>query len=197
METDNGINDEVILRLEAFARSLLKVQPWFRGGNSNIFLKGKEMRDYVYEGIEKYLRNPKNYDPTKGDLVAYLKWNIIRSLVSNDVTSKENRVTKDVFAYQDDEDSELNYLDRILPCLEPMFEDELDYTKIKEYVEKRLEGDSIAEEIFLGIYSNGMKRNEIIKEFNMSENDYNNGVRRLNTVLSEASVIFKSNPAKA
>lgn len=197
METssDKPINwEEVIVKLEAYTRSLLKKQRWFRSGSIDTFLKGKEMRDYVYEAIGRYLENPGKYDASKGDLVAYLKWNLIRSLVSNDVTSEENKTTRDVFAYseQNEEDDNTPYLDRILPSIQPMFEDTLDYNSIKEYIETEIQGDTVVEEIFLGIYSSGMKRREIIEEFEMSENDYNNGNRRLQTIIRQATTIFKS-----
>lgn len=198
METqgDTSIDwEDVIVRLEAFTRSFLKKQHWFRGGNASTFLKGKEMRDYIYEAICRYLKNSEKYDSSKGDLVSYLKWNLIRSLISNDANSEENLTSEDVFAYEDiDKDSENTpYLDRVLPCIEPMFIDELDYSQIKEYIEKRIEDDKVVENIFLGIYSAGMKRREIIEEFNMSEKDYNNGIRRLQTILTETTVIFKAN----
>lgn len=198
METtsDNDIDwEEVIVRLEAFTKSLTRKQYWFRGGSTTTFLKGKEMRDYVYEGIGKYLANPEKYDQSKGDLVSYLKFNLIRSLVSNDVTSEENGTTKDVFAYanEGEDDENTSYLDQILPYIEPMFADEIDYKKIKEYVENTIQGDTVVEEIFLGLYSEGMKRREIIKEFNMNEKDYDNGNRRLQTVIHQAAIIFKVN----
>lgn len=194
---DNSIDwEDIIVRLEAFTRSLLKRQHWFHGGSVNTFLKGKEMRDYVYEGIGRFLKHPEKYDSSKGDLVSYLKYNLIRSLVSNDVTSDENKHGHDVFGNceafdEDDEDS--SYLDRILPYLEPMFLDDLDYTRIREYIQERIKGDSHVEDIFLGIYSENMKRREIIAEFSMSEKDYNNALRRLQTVMNEATVIFKVN----
>jgi hypothetical protein len=195
--SDNPIDwEDVLVRLEAFTRSLLKKQRWFRGGSIATFLKGKEMKDYVYEAIGKYLRNPEKYDASKGDLVLYLEWNLIRGLVSNDATSEENKTSLDVFAYdgqsEDGEDS--SYLDRILPSIEPMFADELDYTRIKEHIEKEIQGDKIVEEIFLGMYSFGMKRRHIIEEFDMSEPDYDNGNRRLQTIIRQTTLIFKVNP---
>lgn len=199
MDTLNGTPidwEEIIVRLESFTRSLLKKQRWFRGGSAATFLKGKEMRDYVYEGIYNYLKCPQKYDSAKGDLVSYLKWNLIRTLVSNDATSKENITSSNVFAYEgefEDKDG-TSYLERILPCIEPMFVDELDYKKIREYIENEIQGDKVVEEIFLGIYSEGMKRRDIIDMFNMSEKDYDNGSRRLQTVIRQAIVIFKVNP---
>lgn len=189
--------EEIIVRLEAFTRSLLKKQKWFRGGGIDFFLKGKEMRDYVYGAIEKYLRNPDKYDQTKGDLYNYLCWNLIRSLVSNDVTSEENKTSRDYFniTSHDPDGDDTPYIDRIAPAIEPMFTDDLDYERIHQYIETQIEGDTIVEEIFLGIYSNGMKRREIIKEFGMSSSDYDNGHRRLETVIRQATANFNPNPA--
>lgn len=196
--SSNTINwEEIIVRLEAFTRSLLKKQKWFRGGGIDFFLKGKEIRDYMYGGIESYLRHPEKYDPSKGDLYSYLCWNLIRSLVSNDVTSEENRTSRDYFnlTSTDPDGDQTPYIDRIGPAIEPMFTDNLDYEKIKQYIEKEIEGDKIVEEIFLGVYTYNMKRREVIKEFDMSSNDYDNGNRRLETVIRKATAIFNPNPA--
>lgn len=189
--------EDVIVRLEAFTRSLLKKQRWFRGGSSDTFLKGKEMRDYVYGAIEKYLLNPEKYDPSKGDLISYLKWNLIRGLVSNDVTSEENKTSRDVFAHdgKNEDGEETSYLDRILPAIEPMFSDQLDYNQIKEYIENEIQGDKVVEEIFLGVYTYNMKRREIMNEFGISAQEYDNGNRRLQTIMRQATAIFKPNPA--
>lgn len=188
--------EDVILRLEAFTRSFVKGKPWFRGGDTTTFLMGKEIKDYVFEAIGKYIESPEKYDPAKGDFLNYLKYNIIRSLVSNDLAKNENKETDDVFVNpfdNDDGDENSSYLDRLLPFTEALFSDDIDFATIKEFIETNIQGDEQVENIFLGIYSYGMKRREVIEEFNMAESDYDNGMRRLKTILSRTSLHFNPN----
>lgn len=186
--------EAIILRLVAFTRSLAKGKPWFRGGKTDSFLMGKQAEDYAFAAIGKYLEEPEKFDASKGELLDYLQYNLVRSLVGNDLRKKENRLTQDVFAHcNDDGDEHAPYLDRILPHLEALFPDDLDYEAVKDYIEKEIQGDVDAENIFLGLYTYGMKRREVIKEFEMQAIAFDNGMRRLNTVLNRASLHFNKN----
>jgi hypothetical protein len=200
--------EEVILRLQSYTRSLLSKKGWYKinsvvkkdpknEGESkyeSTYIKGKEVDDYVYEAIEKYLGNKEKHDPQKGSLLDYLKYGVIRSLVSNDLVSSENRTSRDVFAHsnnlEDDENDNGSYLDSILPYAEAYFDMEIDYKGIMNYVQGEIKGDEILEEIFLGICLNGLKRREVIEEFNLSEKDFDNGMRRLKTILSRTAKKF-------
>lgn len=199
MSTQTGVPasidwEEIILRLVAFTRSLAKGKPWFRGGKTDSFLMGKEAEDYAFAAIEKYLKEPEKFDASKGELVDYLQYNLVRSLVGNDLRKKENLLSKDVFAHSDDDDEENGiYLDRILPHVEALFPDDIDYNAIKEYIEKEIQGDDDAENIFLGLYSFGLKPREVMQEFNMAAPEYNNGMRRLKTVLARTTLHFTKN----
>lgn len=199
MSTQTGVPasidwDKIILRLVAFTRSLAKGKSWFRGGKTDSFLMGKQADDYAFAAIGKYLEEPEKFDASKGELLDYLQYNLVRSLVGNDLRKKENRLTQDVFAHCDDDDDEhAPYLDRILPHIEALFPDDIDYEAVKEYIEKEIQGDADAENIFLGLYSYGMKRREVIKEFEMQASAFDNGMRRLNTALNRAAQHFTKN----
>ena len=146
--------EEIILRLQTFTRSVANGKGWFRGEETTIYLRGKEIDDYVFDAIGIYLRNPEKFDPNKGSLIKYLCFSIIRNLVRNDLVSAENRTTNDVFAYQnerDDEDDSSPYLDAILPHAEVFFDQEIDFMEIMSYIETETKGDSVVENIFLGI----------------------------------------------
>ncbi len=67
---------------------------------------------------------------------------------------------------------------------------EIDYKEIMNYVQGEIKGDEILEEIFLGICLNGLKRRDVIEEFNLSEKDFDNGMRRLQTILSRTAKKF-------
>lgn len=186
--------EEVILKLQVFTRSCVEGKGWFRGGKTKTYLSGKEINEYVMGAIEEYLWNPKKYDPAKGLLIDYLNYSIIRRLVSNDLVSKENRTTQDVFSIADnleeDEDDGGSYLDRTLPFTDAYFDQEIDYNEIMGFIEGAIKGKVIEENIFLAVYSYGMKRREVIAEFSMTEGEYDNGIRRLKTVFAAAAAKY-------
>lgn len=201
MSTDTGNQthidwEEIILRLTAFTQSWTRGKPWFRGEKTATFLMGKEVEDYVYAAIGKYLEEPEKFDPGKGELLEYLKYNLVRSFVANDLRRKENNQTDDIFAEdneEDEEDGSSSYSERVLPYTAALFPDDIDYNAIKEFIEKEVQGDADAENIFLGIYTYGMKRREVIEEFTMTAVAFDNGMRRLNTVINRAAAHFNKN----
>jgi len=81
----------------------------------------------------------------------------------------------------------------MLPYTNALFPDDIDYNSIKEYIEKEVQGDADAENIFLGIYSYAMKRREVIEEFTMTAVAYDNAMRRLTTVINRAAAHFNKN----
>jgi hypothetical protein len=189
--------EEIILKLQSFTRTLVNGKGWFRGGKTKTFLKGKEIEDYIFGAIEKYLRNPEKHDPLRGSLIDYLKFNLIRSMVSNDLVSAENKTSKNYFAIADnkagEEDNTNLYLDTILPCVEAYFDQEIDYKEIMNSIETEVKGDKIAEEIFLGVCCYNLKRREVIEEFKMTEIDFDNGMRRLKTILNNTAKKYDLN----
>lgn len=189
-EITNDEWEDIILRLQSYTRKLVKEKGWFRGEKAGIFLSGKEIDDYVFEAIGRYLKNPEKHNPTKRSLVEYLKKHIIRSLVNNDLVSAENQTSIDVFAYEkgsEDENDSASFLDSILPHAEAFFDEEIDFKEIMSYIESEVKGDTIAENIFFGISGYGLKRAEIMEEFGMTPVEYDNGMRRLITIRNKAA----------
>lgn len=157
---------------------------------------GKEVEDYVFAAIGRFLEQPEKFDPAKGELLEYLEYNLLRSFIANDLRKKENNQTDDIFAdddEDDDDDSSSSYSERVLPYTEALFPDDIDYNAIKEYIEKEVQGDTDAENIFLGIYTYGMKRREVIEEFTMTAVAFDNAMRRLNTVINRTANHFNKN----
>ena len=197
MNSQNGSEpnidwQEIYLMLYAYTDDLLKKKAWFRGSKADTYLKGKQIHDYVSEAIEKYLTHPEKFDESKKrSLCNYLKLHIIRTLVGNDSKSLENRTTKDVFAIaeqkEENDDDSSNYLDSILPYAEAFFDQEIDCKKIIAEIEKEIAEHNLLEEIFLGIRCYGMKRSDVIKEFGMTPSDFDNGLRRLSTILNNVA----------
>ncbi|VTR29704.1 hypothetical protein [Sphingobacterium thalpophilum] len=178
--------ESIILILHAHTRRLLQGKTWFRGKNPTSFLKGKEIDDYVFDAIGRYLENPQKYDPLKGSLEDYLKYNIVRTLVSNDIRSDENKTTKDVFGMADtmaDGDNAESYIESIFPVVEAFFDQQIDYENVMSEIADAVQGQNDVEQIFVSVYGFGMKRREIIKEFEMDESTYDNAFRRLKTII--------------
>jgi len=196
MSSQNGINNEdlgaLYLQLYAYTDQLIKKKGWFRGGRTDSFLKGKQIHDYVSEAIEKYLVNPEKYDGSTGrSLENYLKLHIIRTLVGNDAKSPENKTSKSFTSLVSRKDAESedgdSYLDSILPFAEAYFDQEIDAKEVMGFIELEVAKDKIVEEIYLGIKCYGWKRALVIKEFKMSDNDFDNGMRRLKTILNNTA----------
>jgi len=186
--------EEILVRLTAYALSWAKgKEGWFRGENTTTFLAGKQAGDYAIAAITKYLENPNKYNPEKGSLFDYLRYGVIWSLVGNDLRSQENITSDDIFARDEDPDDDTDtspYSERVMPCTAAMFPDDIDYATIRAYIEKEIEGDEDALKILLGVYDHGLKRREIIEEYKMTPAAYDNGMRRLNTVLARAGKFF-------
>lgn len=183
---------DAIVQLQIFTRSLVKRKPWFRGFKTSVFLAGKEIDDYVIEAIERYLRSPEKFKPEKGSLINYLKFNLIRSIVHGDAISDENKKTNNPSPppQTDNDEEDGSYLDKMMPRVEALFGEQLDYERIMECIEEATKDDVIVENIFLGLSIYDMKRREIIAEFNMSERDYDNGMKRLKTILNNVAQKF-------
>ncbi|AZI24163.1 hypothetical protein EA772_01925 [Pedobacter sp. G11] len=186
MDTINW--DELYLQLFAYTDSLLKANTWFRKGKIDSFLEGKQVHDYVSAAIEKFLSEPYKYDPAKRSLVGYLKVHIIRSLVSNDVNKAENKTTSDLDFINNDEDGdELNIMEALLPYVDAYFDQQIDHDKILNDIKEEIKSDEIVKKIFEAHCQNGLLRREILMEYNMDANAFDNGMKRLKTVLKKTA----------
>lgn len=183
---------KIITQLQAYTRMLVFGRGWFRGPKASAYIAGKEVDDYVFEAIRRYLEDPTKYDPSRRTLVEYLKKHIIRSLVNNDLVSAENKSTNDFYAIESENHGDIGsdtYINTILPKLEVFYDDEIDYNNIMRFIESEIKGDICVENIFLGLNC-GMKRADIIDEFGMTSSDFDNAMRRLITVRKRAAQKF-------
>lgn len=185
--------EDIYIQLYAFTDQLLKTKAWFRKAGTDSYLKGKQVHDYISEAIEKYLRNPEKYEPKYNrSLVNYLKMHIIRTLVGNDARSVENRTSDDIFSISvdnNDKDDLDSGLDTMLPYAEAYFDQEIDYNKACAYVRSELSNDEVAIKIFED-RCEGFKRRQTIETHKMSEAEYDNGMKRLHTVLKRTAVKY-------
>lgn len=181
--------EKVIVELHAYTLSLTKSRGWFRGSKTQNFIGGKQFEDYTFEAIGRYLKNPQLYDPTKGSLVKFLKYYIIRSLISNDLISAENRTSASISIF-DSDDNEENYEERCQAVVEGLFDEEIDYCDILSQIRESVSHDKLLECIFTASIDENLKRREIIEVYNISSNDYDNGMRRLKTILKNVARKF-------
>jgi len=177
--------ENIYVKLYAYTDQLLKAYSWFRKG-SDSYLQGKQVHDYVAEAIEKYLRSPEKYDPSSGrSLVTYLKWHIIRSSVGNDVRSAENITSSAILSNNDSgEDGDpFCTIEALLPFVEAGFDQQIDYKKVLTDIENELQNDEVAKMIFEEVRCNGMDRRDVIKKYEVTDKDFDNGMKRMKTVL--------------
>lgn len=185
--------EEVILRLQAFTRSLTRGKPWFRGQGTGTFLMGKSVDDYVYEAIGRYLADPSRFDPSRGDLVDFLQYNIIRSLVANDLRRKENLFTESLFPLlppPDADEGSQAYAEKLIPCTERLLEEDIDHASLRAYIWNEIREDAEASRLFRLVYHLGLKRREVIDAVGIPEKEFDNGMRRLKTAINRAASYF-------
>lgn len=182
--------DDLYLQLYAFTDNLLKSRSWFRKDQTDSYLKGKQVHDYVQDALEKYLLEPEKYDPSSGrSLVNYLKWHIIRAAVGNDVRSPENKTSSDILSRDgtDSDDESVKNIDALLPFVAAFFGDELDFKNIVKDVVGELQQDEVALIIFKEVRCNNVDRRVVIKQYNLKDSDYDNAMKRLKTVLKRVA----------
>lgn len=190
-QNDNIDWEQVLLSLHSYTRSLANSKRWFRGNGTSNFLKGKEIEDYVNEAIVRYLQHPEKFDSKKGSLINYLQYNLIRNLVGNDSRTLENKSSDNSFsiAHEKEEDMEDsgNYLDSILPYVESYFDEELDYNNIMDSIEMEIGNDELLKNLFNSVTQQNMKRREVIELYKLTSKEYDNGIRRLKTILNKVA----------
>jgi hypothetical protein len=188
---------KLYLSLYAFADQILKSQYWFRGKGTDSFFKGKQPHDYTQDAIEKYWLEPEKFDPTQMSLLGYLKKHILRRAVGNDSKRLENRFSSDIFKKQyrnNNDDNE--YLDDILPFQQAIFDQQMDLDLIMDFIADQIKHDTILVKVFHGHCRDRLERREVIQEYKLSDTEYDNGFRRLKTILKDCAIKFYLEPPK-
>ena len=184
-ETDAAEVAKLIPELFAFVKSALSKIAWTRGSKTTAFLKGKQIDDYVSEGIARYLEHPHKFDPTKGTLKNYLQYNIIQSLISNDARSVENRNAVHPILKEGEDEFEL----ASTLSVETMIDDQLDCDLIIREIRKEINEDSDVYVVFEGLLE-GCKRSNIIEEYGLTEAAFDNAKKRLTTIRKKVAAKF-------
>lgn len=180
-------------QLYVYTYSLLESYPWFRKGKTDSYLKGQQVEDYVMEAIEQYLTHPEKYDKSKGrSLVNYIKLHIIRNLVRNDAKSPENQTSSELFVSSSngEDDDDLVELNPLLPFRETNFDEEIDYQTIMSDIQEAIQKDEVVQKIFNGVRRDNLKRGDVIKKYGIPARDFDNGMKRLETILKRIALKY-------
>lgn len=133
--------------------------------------------DFTMKAIMEYLDNKDNFDPSRNpDLIYYLKYNLLRRIISNYKKSGDNRILttdsemeNDLYALVDD-----------FPIHES-----IDVKDIVMKVQKEIQEDTVMSIIFAAKYEEDMKRGEICMEFSIDTIVYDNTMKRLRRIVQK------------
>lgn len=145
---------------------------WNRRG-----LKGYSAQEIAMEAIEKIYLGEWQWNPEKSKLLDYLKFHVIRGLVSNLAKSSEFKSTHEI------ESSELNEVAQLESdgIIETMNQDQ-----ILEILRQEISSDEQAGIIFEELLI-GLKRSEICEKYNWEKRVYDNASRRLSGFIRKIS----------
>lgn len=166
--------------LMAYAYSLI--------GSSRLrLIKNKDdlAYDFAMDTINHYLENPEGFDSTRNkDLVKYLKFNILRRLVSN---FKSLKGQQNEYIYENDDSIGKSVSKMFMEGLD--IHDEVDYTSFIENIFEELKDKPLLLEVFeLRVIKDSVRR-EICKDLNISKEEYNNRFRRLRTIIKKVRIL--------
>lgn len=179
--------ERVIVVLSAYAYSIL--------GNKQFTNRREQLSlDFALEAITRYLENKEKFKPSKNpDLINYLKYYILRQLISNFKGSAGVRKRVILKAQKIDEDESLEYSIDKLICTDNLIEDNIDLDILLEKINKKLIKKLQLKEIFDLLYYKDLKRSEICKELNIPLNEFDNRSRRMKRILDiELKLLLKN-----
>ena len=179
--------ERVIPVLMAFAYSLL--------GNKKFTNRRDQLAyDFVMETITKYLENKDKFNPSRNpDLINYLKYNILRQLISNFENSAGIR--KRVIFEKTNDENETNSEFSLEHLYEEdkYIENNIDEKVFVKKMEQKLNNKSDLKEIFDLLYYKDSKRAEICSDLDIPLSEFDNRYRRLKRLLdNEMKILLKS-----
>ena len=137
--------------------------------------------DYTMEAITTYLQNKSKFDPTRNpDLINYLKYSILRRIISNSKMSGKFKYETSSEVIEKD-----SYISKEILLKEYQLNDKIDTDKIIKNVEEKIADDNELLPLFKGRYHNDSKRSEICKDLNITEKEYDNRIKRLRRIVKK------------
>jgi RNA polymerase sigma factor (sigma-70 family) len=179
--------EEVIPVLMAYAYSLLGYKKFTNRRDQLAY-------DFTMEAITKYLENKEKFDPSRNpDLINYLKYNILRRLITNFEGSAGVRKRIVLESTNDEEDQNNLYLLEQLYKEEQYIESNIDEKAFVENMEQKLKKKPELIEIFDLLYYKDSKRAEICEDLDIPLREFDNRYRRLKRLLeNEMKILLKS-----
>ena len=175
----SNIYNEAQLIMDADVRKLLDTQDWdtiikkltlhaysrFKFWNllKRTALKGYSPEEVALEAISLVYSGEWIWNPSKSDLLNYLKFHVINGLVANLARNKEVRTTD----LDDNADAKFDF----------DIEEDLNARMMAEAIRETLE-----DELLVQIFDNlllGLKRVDIIESMGLNPGDYDNALKRL------------------
>lgn len=179
--------ERVIPVLMAFAYSLL--------GNKQFTNRRDQLSyDFALEAITKYLENKEKFNPTRNpDLINYLKYYIVRQLISNFKASAGIRTRVILKGLKDKEKGEYEYSIDQLIGRDNLIENNVDVNILLDRVSKKLKNKVELNEIFILLYYKELKRSEICEQLNIPLKEFDNRSRRMKRLLdTEIKLLLKN-----
>lgn len=136
-------------------------------------LKGYSPQEIAMEAIKLVLSGERHWDPSKSELLPFLKFHVVKGLTANLARSKELSLLSEVA-----EISELDIPDST------SIELNLQAKQVLDILRKKLDGDNLLIGILNGL-NDGLKRKEICEMLEIELRSYDNAVRRLRTKVLE------------
>ena len=172
--------EKVIPVLMAFAYSML--------GNKKFTNRRDQLAyDFAMEAITKYLENKDRFDPSRNpDLINYLKYNILRQLISNFKSSTDIRkriVVKNTPSSKESDNNE--YSLELLHNTDTYIENNIDEEIFVKRMERKVKSKLDLKEIFDLLYYKGFKRSEVCKHLVIPLKEFDNRYRRLKRLLDD------------
>jgi len=174
--------EEILVILLAYAKKQIKLYTWAIGRQNKL----QEAEDFVLEAIQKYLENPEDYDSNRSNsensFVNYLKFNILRRLISNNANAPRNgkRLSN--------EETDAIFLTMIAEGKNLI--NSIDIEQIVREVRAKISNDGILNDIFEGLYDSGYKRQDLCEVLELEPREYDNNIRRLRRIVES---ILKQN----
>lgn len=172
--------EKVIPVLMAFAYSML-------GNKKFTNRRGQLAYDFAMEAITKYLESKSRFDPSRNpDLINYLKYNILRQLISNFKNSagiKRRIVFENYLSLEEDNNNE--YSLEHLYSTDAYIENNIDEEIFVQKMERKLRNKLELKEVFGLLYYKGLKRAEICEQLIIPLKEFDNRYRRLKRLLDD------------
>ncbi len=135
--------------------------------------------DFAMEAVKRHLEYPGKFNPEKNpDIVKYLKYYIIRQLISN---YKGSMGQKQELAKPDLNPDEVNVVNNYLDKYD--IHDSIDFDKTLETIQTVISDDPQLLDVFKLRYLKDYTRGETISKLGITQGEYNNRIRRLDTVF--------------